>query len=178
MENNKNLCKFIKKIIAVSYASSLVDLKINKNLETILLYPTNDLFLTQQQYKTLWQFLNIVGESKCYLTQFDNVESGIDSETNTFLCIHNNLSYNEYLDFNLFSLSMLLSEKGRWAIFIEETLEDGIGLFIADKKYMDIFKNCYLDYCRDLTHYQEDIKKFHNFTNDEYCIKLMKLLSM
>ncbi len=174
MIHNGDLRKAIKIIIENSHASSLIDLNINKNFKASLIYPTYDLYLTKQQYDNFWEFLDIIGEGECYLTQFDNCEGGIDSKENTFLRIHKDMTYEEYININLFSVSVLVSKNGKWAIFIEETLEDGIGLFVADEKYIDIFKRRYQN--DDLAQYQKDVSRVPNFIYDPYYIKLMKLL--
>ncbi|MDE6677204.1 MAG: hypothetical protein K2K12_05805 [Clostridia bacterium] len=176
MDSNERLRNSIKKFIKNSHASYLTDLDINPELQTSLIYPTCDLFLTKQQYDSLWRFLNAIGEDKFYLTQFDNVPSGIDSEENTFLCIDKNTDYHEYMEINLYSLSLLISENGTWAIFIDETLDGGIGIFVASQKYMEAFQLCYPQLSNDLLSYQEDAKGFDEFYSTEYYDKLMKIL--
>lgn len=173
---NRTLSDIMKKIIYSERAESLIELKINPNFEKILLYPTNDLYLSEVQFKAFLAFLNKINIKSCFLTQFDGGWEGIYAKENMIWELTQENSYEEYLGTNLYSLSMLFANDGEWAIFIEESLNDGIGLFVGTKEIVDIFQSCYTKYKHDLERYIQETKEVCGQSNPDYFKSLIELL--
>lgn len=157
---NQNESRMLKKIIQSQHANELFDIKLEPKYCTLMLYPTNDLWLTEGQFDVLKRFLKNIGENEFCLAQFDGGGfDGLFSNTNSVKRFTLESSYSQYCDTHLYSISVLFSIKGEWAIIIDETLDWGIGLFVSNKTYADIFNNLYHEI-------RNEFKKF--MTEQEY----------
>ncbi len=160
---NYKMTEELKTIIAsyikVPRADTLTDISFEKPLDKIVLYPTNDLYLTESQYNAFIKFLNNLHEERFFVTQFDGGRNGIFSDDNIVWEIGQDTKYKDYYNINLFSLSMLFSQNGKWAIFIEETLDGGIGLIMGDKDSIIEFKKSYPQYSQEEESYSKVMKQ-------------------
>ena len=167
---NRTFSDIMKKIVYSERAESLIELKVNPDFEKILLYPTNDLYLSEVQFKAFLDFLNKINTKRCFLTQFDGGWEGIYARENIVWELTQETSYEEYLGAKLYSLSMLFANDGEWAIFIEESLNGGIGLFVGKKEMVDIFQVSYTKCNYDLERYIQETKEICR-QKDPDCLK-------
>lgn len=140
----------LSKILSVDKVNSLFDIKLAQGYQRLMLYPTYDLWLTEKQYVVLKDFLKIIGEDEFYFTQFDGSGlqkekqyNGIFSEKNPVYKFDLNTKYSEYNNLFLFSVSVLFSTSGTWAIFVDETFDAGCGIFVSNKDYVNMFEKLY-----------------------------------
>lgn len=174
---NKLEADLLRKILISEKANSLLDVKLVYGCQSLLLYPTNDLWLTEKQYAVLKDFLKKIGENEFYYTQFDGSSTqkdgkvkvcdnskGIFSKTNPVFKFSLNRDYSDYYDTFLFSVSVLFSINGTWAILIDETFDAGYGIFVSNADNVDRFRELYesvkTEYLEwmDERRYVEDVK--------------------
>lgn len=162
----------LKKIIQNQHANYLSDIKLVPGHTSLILYPTNDLLLTEGQFNVLKKFLERLGETEFCLTQFDGGGlEGLFSDVNTVKKFPLESTYSQYCETNLYSISVLFSINGKWAIIIDETFDWGVGLFVSNKTYVDIFNDLCFDirteyknfmteqeYNRDKQYYEEQLE--------------------
>lgn len=139
-----NESKVLKKIVQSQQANYLFEIQLESEFIASILYPTNDLYLTTGQFNVLKKFLETIGEKEFYLTQFDGGGfEGIFSESNPVCKFNLKSTYSDYCKSFLYSLSVLFSVNGTWAIFIDETLDAGYGIFASNEEYLNEFKKLY-----------------------------------
>ena len=144
---------------------SILDLNIPSDVQTCLLYSTNDLWLNKKQFDAL---MDITSSYKAlYIAQNDS------DETFRFDLP---MSYEEYINLNLYSVSFITSDKFDWVIVIEEGLESGIGVMIGDLHFINNFNTLYSDSLTDIYelisfHYRDQARNPKSIQN------LIKLLS-
>lgn len=141
---NANESKMLKRIIQSQQANYLFEIQLVFGLSTLILYPTNDLYLTLGQFNAVKKFLEIIGEEEYYLTQFDGGGfDGIFSESNPVYKYNLKSTYSDYCKPYLYSVSVLFSANGTWAILIDETFDAGYGIFVSNEEYLNKFKKLY-----------------------------------
>ena len=118
--------------------NSIYDLEVSKNVYTSLIYNTNDLCLNKAQFCTLMRFLK--EQDKIFIAQNDFQEV---YEFNYPMC------YEDYESLDLFSMTYISSNRFDWVVVIDEELESGIGILIADSKIVNDFNDHYTDELRD-----------------------------
>ncbi len=144
---------------------SILDLNIPSDIPTALLYSTNDLWLNKKQFDAL---MDITSSYKAlYIAQNDSDE---------MFRFDLPMSYEEYINLNLYSVSFITSDKFDWVIVIEEGLESGIGVMIGDLRFIKNFNTLYSDSLTDIYelisfHYRDQARNPKSIQN------LIKLLS-
>lgn len=144
---------------------SILDLNIPSDVQTCLLYNTDDLWLNKKQFDAL---MDITSSYKAlYVAQNDS------DETYRFDLP---MSYDEYSALNLYSVSFITSDKFDWVIVIEEDLESGIGILIGAPDFIKKFNALYSEGLTDIYelisfHYRDQAKNPKSIQN------LIKLLS-
>lgn len=142
---NRNEAELVKKFIHSEETRSLSEVKLLPGYTKFMLYPTNDFWLTEGQFDVLKKFLKEIGEYEFYLTQFLGAlnREGLYSEANKVYKFNLDSEYSSYYDLFLYSVPILFSSKGTWAILTDETFEAGYGLFISSEAYVEKFKKLY-----------------------------------
>lgn len=137
-----NCLKLLKKFVTNTRLDYLFDVKLAEGKRAVMLYPTYDLWLFEPQFKLLQQFARQLGEKNFFLTQFFDIERRKKRLFRTIKShkLTTRTTYEEYLSVNLYSISVLLSVKGTWALLIDETFHDGYGIFISDSKTVEQFE--------------------------------------
>ena len=157
-----SICFFVKSPIA----DDLIELKINDELEKAIIYPTSDLYLTKKQFESFKAFLLNIYEDNFLLTQFGTGQDGVFSSCNKAYRFNKNVSYEDYYRLNLYSLTMLFSINKTWAIFIDETADAGIGLFLGEKNISKVFKSIFYttreNYEKQISYIRETLNKNEN----------------
>lgn len=176
----------LKKFIENPYAYDLSDVKLVSGYSVLMLYPTDDLWLTEKQFELLKVFLKKIDENEFFFTQYSgssfqkgSKDQGIFSEANPVYKFNLDSNYAEYYNDNifLFSVSGLFSSKGTWAIFIDETFEAGYGIFVASEDMVNEFRTLwetirkdYPDWLDD-KRYEEDVEFYQKLLTDNGVIK-------
>lgn len=143
---NNEQAQLLKKFINNESINELCELKLVLGCTACIIYPTNDLWLSEKQYAVLLDFLKKIGENEFYLTQFDGASvqdsknfCSIFSETNPVYKLEIDRPYETYNSLPLYSVSVLFSVMGTWAIFIDETFDAGYGIFVSSRDLVDKF---------------------------------------
>lgn len=103
-----------------------------------MLYNTNDLCLNKDQFYVLMSLLS--GQRKIYVAQNDSDEV-FELDTSAY--------YKDYESLDLFSMTYLSSDSLDWVAVIDEELESGIGVLIADSDLINRFNSNYADELND-----------------------------
>lgn len=167
--------KVLNEIVKSKYVNCLYDIKLNPMLWGYMLYPTNDLWLTKKQFQVLKEFIKQIGEYEFCLAQFDGSSlkerenfQGLFSESNPVYYFSLDNDYSEYKNISLFSVSVLFSSRGNWAILLDETFDAGYGIFVSCKEYVEKFKELYhaiyTEYRQwmDDKRFEEDLKYYQS----------------
>ena len=151
---NGNKCEF------------LGDLSIPSNVQTMLIYNTNDLCLSETQFDALME--SIDSTEKIYVAQndFDKIFE-LDFP----------VSYAEYQFLDLFSMTYLTSNQFDWLVIIDENLESGIGVLATKSDLIEKYSSRYKDGLNDIQnliafHYKDASRNPHSIEN------LIKILSL
>lgn len=117
---------------------SIYDLEVPKNVCTSLIYNTNDLCLNKDQFWALME--SSFGHDKIFIAQNDSKE---------ILEFDFPIKYEDYESLDLFSMTYLSSNRFDWVVVIDEELESGIGVLIADSKMVKDLNAHYANELRD-----------------------------
>lgn len=117
---------------------SLYEMQIPADFSTSLLYNTNDLCLNKDQFYVLMSLLS--GQRKIYVAQNDSDE---------VFELDTPVDYKDYESLDLFSMTYLSSDSLDWVAVIDEELESGIGVLIADSDLINRFNSNYADELND-----------------------------
>ncbi|MBO5981871.1 MAG: hypothetical protein J6Q24_05435 [Clostridia bacterium] len=144
---------------------SVLDLNIPSDVQTCLLYNTDDLWLNKKQFDALMDITS--SYEALYIAQNDS------DETYRFDLP---MSYDEYSALNLYSVSFIASDKFDWVIVIDECLESGIGILIGASDFIKKFNTLYPNGLTDVYdlisfHYRDQVRNPKSIQN------LIKLLS-
>ena len=158
---NEQESNVLKKIIKSEHLNDLFAIELTQEYEKMFLYPTNDLWLTEKQYEILKDFLKTIGENEFYLTQFDGGSvkekfSSLFSKYNPVYKFNLETDYTEYCQPFFYSVSVLFSLKGTWAILIDESFYAGYGILIVSKENIVKFKKLYESLSNDFNNYMKD----------------------
>ena len=141
-------------------------LKIPSAKSSLLLYNTDDLWLSKPQFETLTKFVST--NEKIYIAQLDSAEV---YELTT------PIKYDVYDSLNLFSTTFICSENFEWLIVIDEGLESGIGVLIGEndfvQQYIDLYGHALRDIYDLITfHYKDSLRNPYSIEN------LVQILSL
>lgn len=126
--------------------NEIYDLKIPADKASLLLYNTEDLWLSRAQFDALTALLP--NEKMLYIAQNDSdevYELGVREQ------------YEEYERLNLFSLSFISSENFDWAIVIDEGVEAGTGFLVSSAEFAERYASEYGECLKDMY----DLIEFH-----------------
>ena len=157
-----NISCFIEK----GNVTDIQNLKVPSEKSSILLYNTDDLWLSKSQFEALIKLLSF-GE-KLYAAQNDSEE--IYEMTAP-------LKYENYENLNLFSISFIASEKFEWVIVIDEGLESGTGVLVGEPDFIQKYIHQYGHALKDIY----DLIAFHyndSSRNPRSIDNLVKILSL
>lgn len=137
-----NCLKLLKNFVTNTQLDYLFDVRLAEGKRAVMLYPTYDLWLFEPQFTLLQLFARQLGEKHFFLTQFFDIEQRKKRLFGTIKShkLTTRTTYKKYLSVNLCSISVLLSAKGTWALLIDETFDDGYGIFISDNKTVEQFE--------------------------------------
>ncbi len=165
--------ELLQKFIKSTRLNYLFEVELTPNQNVFMLYPTNDLWLTEKQFQVLKKFVELLGEKNFCLTQFDGGTpfEGLYSATNEVYELNIQSTYEEYYSLNIHSISVLFSTKGSWVILIDETFEAGYGIIVTSKEFVEKFKILwkqiepsnlelmdYQSYSKSVEYYEEILK--------------------
>ena len=140
-------------------ADSIKDLSIPSDTQTLLLYNTNDLCLSEAQFNALTA--SIAPADKFYVFQ---------SDSDKIYEFDYPMTYDEYQALELFSITYLTSDKFDWAVVIDENLESGIGILAAKSGVIERFSARYGNCLNDIQeliafHYRDASRNPHSIGN-------------
>ena len=122
----------------------------NKAFERILLYPTNDVLLTEEQFCALRNAMN--GEF-LYAREVGETGKWYDMGQ-PFYRLSKCDTYEQFVQLPFWSISVFFDETFDWVILIDESLEGGIGLLLASEEIKDSFVK-YYPYKRDVDRFEQ-----------------------
>lgn len=151
----------ISQFTSTNHADYIQDVKLKSNHKKYLLSVTNDMYLSEKQFVAIKKLLHQLGENNLYLIQYDGgtnfddwkegedsvkqqyEQFGIFSPYNNVYVLNLDTNYSDYQDIPLYSLSVILSANGSFAIFIQEEKDFGTGLFVARREIIEQYKRIY-----------------------------------
>ena len=163
--SKKDFLSNIECFLDVDKFEAIEELKISSNNASVLIYNTNDLWLSKPQFDVLTKLIS--PQKTLYVAQKDS-EDIYELELP--------IKYEEYSKLDLFSISFIASEKFDWVIVMDEGLESGIGILIGNPDFVKQYISKYENGLKDLY----DLITFHyrsNSRNSHSIEKLMKILS-
>ncbi len=145
---------------------SILDLNIPDHVETLLIYNTNDLWLSENQFNALME--SIRSPEKIYVAQNDSDE---------IVEVSFPMSYKEYCDLDLYSLTYVTSNHFDWLLIMDEGIESGIGVLATKNELIGRYCSRYTQAKQDI----QDLIAFHHrdASRNPYSIEcLNKILSL
>ena len=131
---------------------------INRNYKMIVFYPTKGYFISEKQFKSLINTLQLIGEKTFYISEIENGKESFnlnnDVEKYSFkhFIVDVELDINEYFNSQIILENAIYSTKGTWGIIISH---EEHAILAADKNFMSIFKNEYTCYKNDIENFKE-----------------------
>lgn len=144
---NEAFVSGIEQILKTERIESLTDLAFSKEAEVSLLYPTDDFFLTEEQFSAIVTLLS-EGE-RLYVMQLGESDdlSAMNRVVYEFCAP---FSYEEYRTLDFYSMSILFSSRNHWVMVIDESLRGGIGVLAGDSEIVRLFEAHYGETKRDI----------------------------
>ncbi len=150
----------VRYLLGTDTVCVLTDLHRPKEYAGVLLYPTDDLLLTQPQFAALCQ--SISQEDHLYVFQMGD-SAALCNQDRTVCELTAPFFDDEYRSLEFYSISVIISAKGEFALVIDESLEGGIGLLFATHSFADRFTtangNTERDIARLKRFFKEDSKR-------------------
>lgn len=164
--NKKTLNENLQWVLDGNKYETIYELKIPTDVQTMLLYNTNDLYLNPSQFKALMS--SIDPSEKIYVAQNDSDD---------IYEFESSVLYDEYQALNIYSMTYLTSSSFDWVVILDENLESGIGILAAKNKLIEDYPLSYQETLNDIQmmiefHYRDAVRNPHSIDN------LVKILSL
>ena len=164
--NKKTLNENLQWVLDGNKYETIYELKIPTDVQTMLLYNTNDLCLNPSQFKALMS--SIDPSEKIYVAQ---------NNSDDIYKFESSVLYDEYQALNLYSMTYLTSSSFDWVVILDENLESGIGILAAKNKLIEDFSLSYQETLNDIQmmiefHHRDVVRNPHSIDN------LVKILSL
>lgn len=144
MLKSENVKAYIKDnlltLIRNRHISDIGDLDICEGLCTSLIYPTDDFFLYKDQFDAVMQL--IINDEKMLILQVDWDNAIYSSESKVY-SFDKSIDYLEYRNIWLDYKTLIFSDSFKWVIVIDECVEGGIGILVADSDIIERFESFY-----------------------------------
>ncbi len=144
----------LKTIIREDHPAELLEFKINPEFKKVFLYPTNDVYLYEEQFNAL---LNVIGEiaedGNINIIQAGHYRIYKPGNTVCTLCVP--FDFNEYLSINLDSITLIYPDSCSWVLISDEELYFGWGIFCSSDDIIEKFKRYYPTYKNDIVKYKQ-----------------------
>lgn len=151
---NMNLIEKLKALTGQNRNATICEVNFHPGYNTVFLFPTYDVYLNEQQYMALRNFLTQLNEKTFYVlnyyTLLQEKSYQVLTDHEFIYQLNSDTSYEEYTDLFLTEMSYIVSENFNWFIAIEESIENGMGIFVADRNLIALFQKCYPQYRLDL----------------------------
>jgi hypothetical protein len=131
----------------------IVDFQFNVE-EKVLLFPTNDVTMTQKQFNAFLETAKIIGGEFIY-TEVGWHGKPFGSDSKIFK-LQLPFTYEDYSNICMNTTILLFSIKSDLILVIEESQEGGTGILGGSKEIINIFKTFYYEW-------KEDRKKIYEF---------------
>jgi len=180
IKKNNDIMKIAKSLLKTPLDDSLCNVVFSEGLQKLLLYPTYDVYLNEEQFTALKSFLENIDEDEFYAVNHYVVsdDPAVLPADDFFYLASRDISYEQYTDIFVYHLSVMFSKNGKWAIVIEESLEDGIGIMAAQPKMLELFKDCHPKYKQELENFIRfsELEQTGKNVKLDYCERIMALL--
>lgn len=138
-----------------------------------LIYPTDDLLLSEYQFKTLVRCAVDTTGEKLFAIQVESLYSNPEA-----FFIPPPYSYELYRNYTPYSMSVICPDSCRWYLLIDESLEGGLAIIIGKPDFIEKFKKAYgrsdIDICRFVDFSLRDYRRNnHGLDNLSKIIKLI-----
>lgn len=150
--NNNLIINKLKKFINNGTFDYIMDAGYNDCYLKTLMFPTDDLHLTKEQFESLTHLLND-GETIYVMQMAWDMKDGFFDINNQCFQLKSPIEYSEYASLELYTISLLVPTQFNWIVLVEENLDNGEALFIGDKKVTEQFRQIYSSNQDDLAKY-------------------------
>lgn len=130
----------LKQFLPFGKFSEINSAILNRSVAKSLMYPTNDFHLYEDQFSAVKAMLS-PGEDLFLLQMGFN--DGFYSNLNDIYVCESNLSYTEYEEIWLDSISVIASSSWEWIVLVDEAYEGGLGVFTSNRKAVSRFDSIY-----------------------------------
>ena len=155
--------KKLENILKTKEVKSLAGLAFSEKVDSSILYPTDDYFLTEFQFQSIVKLLS--QNDKLYVMQM-GANDDLDSLEHEIYELSYPYSYTDYRSLDFYSISIIFSSQCDWIIIIDESLNGGIGLFVGDVAKVSFFETVYAktksDICHMVKFFIDDSKRNKN----------------
>ena len=170
-----NAIERLKKLIVQGTFDNIYDVAFVEGIKRIILFPTNDLILNENQFDTLVNSL-IIGKEALYLMQLGE-NSDIFSQGNAVFKFAPPHLYREYFkcyeEENLYSICIMFSDSFEWVCVIDECLEGGVAILAGYPTVINEFELKYGNSKNDLNNYLDFLKEDEKRTKSNLQVELI-----
>lgn len=139
-----------------------------------LLYPTDDFYLTKDQFATIKRLLRPNENLNLLQMGFDE---GFFSLKNIYYQMDYNIEYQDYHKIWVDSISVLFPDSYEWIVLIDEAAEGGLGMFIASEKPIKKFTQKYTNLTADVIRFVEFFasRKHFDCEMQKYMLDILRM---
>ena len=145
-KNTAEIKRHIQKLLTTTKLQDIDDVKFNPGFRKVLLYPTEDLALTNEQFEAL---LKAHTGSRIFVMQI-GYDDDFLSDNNDVYVLSAPCSYEEYENLRFDTITILFSEDDDWIVLIDESAEGGVGLLAATSQVIERFESYYKNSKNDI----------------------------
>lgn len=161
--NNETILN-LKKYITKGKFDYIIDVISKQSFKTLLIYPTDDFFLTNYQFDCIKSMLNNE-ETLCIMQMNWKLKEGFFDQENVVYQFTNSDEYSEYVSLPIDTISIIFPSSFDWLIITDELSQNGVGLFIGGdnsfKRFSSIYKGAQSDLARFVYYYLNEYEKRH-----------------
>lgn len=150
----------LKKFISTGKFDDLVDVDYNESLKKVLLYPTNDFYLTDNQFDCIKSMVS--KDESIYVMHMNwRCDDGFFDFNNEYYQLPSNCEYSRYKSLPLDTISIVFPSSFRWLVITDESYDGGMAFFIGEYASTQCFSNLYTTTQSDLAKFVEDALLAH-----------------
>ena len=152
----------IRRFLHSDEFTSLDELQWDSACRKMILYPTDDFHLTEEQYQAV---VSMLDENELLYVLKIGYHGRIFDPSNTVYEASGPFAYSEYEKLWLDTPTILFSDAKEWVVVTDESADYGEGLFVGQEESFQRFRAAYGNGRRDLAQFMEFSVREHQQRN-------------